>query len=326
LGNILGTSFATAGFSYDPNISPNNQSFSAAVRAVALKNATAIVTAGTGTGGGASFSGTYTQPITLGTGTDAVDAALTINGPLHADALDIVTQAGNYSVHIVTENGATQAIADIAVVRVPGSTANHYLEGPNIELFDSTLSRGMDMQFSGGQIEFWFSAPAQALVLNTATPMIVPNNNGVTVFQVNGTAGPTVQGYGPNAAALVDMTPDSGTFTGTFGGLTSAVTGVAYWSRQGNHVTLQLPAGTGSSNATTFSFAPLPVEIQPPRIQNLVCPGLTNNGVSAIGGLQINTATINFFVGNFSAFTASGAKAFGLGNNGSWPISYPLTP
>ena len=38
MGNVIGTSFATAGFSYDANISPNNQSFSGAVLAVTNRN------------------------------------------------------------------------------------------------------------------------------------------------------------------------------------------------------------------------------------------------------------------------------------------------
>lgn len=132
---------------------------------------------------------------------------------------------------------------------------------------------------------------------------------------------------GPTAGVLLNLTPDTGTFTGTFGGLTAAVTGVAYWARVGNLITLQLPPGTGSSNATAFSFAPLPAEIIPSRIQNIALGGgITNNGSAVAGGIQINTATVNFFTANFGAFTASGAKAFGLGNAGSWPISWTIAP
>jgi len=54
VGNILGTSFAQTGFSWDPNISPNNESFAAAVRAVTTR-------LGLGTGGGGG-GGTLSNP------------------------------------------------------------------------------------------------------------------------------------------------------------------------------------------------------------------------------------------------------------------------
>jgi hypothetical protein len=58
----FGTGFAQAGFTYDQNLSPNNQAFSAAVLAVALRNGTAIVKAGGGgTGGGGTGTGSVTS-------------------------------------------------------------------------------------------------------------------------------------------------------------------------------------------------------------------------------------------------------------------------
>lgn len=49
MSNVLGTSFAQTGFSYDPNLSPYNQSFSYAVRAVLLANLqSALIPLGTG--------------------------------------------------------------------------------------------------------------------------------------------------------------------------------------------------------------------------------------------------------------------------------------
>jgi hypothetical protein len=316
LGNILGTSFATAGFSYDPNISPNNQSFSAAVRAVALKNATAIVSAGTGTSGGASFSGTYTQPITLATSTDNSDPALTIYGPLHADALDIYNQFGNPAIRIYSGIGATEGIAELIIDRSLGSTANARLEGPSISLTDGVTGYSADIQFSGGQVEIWFGSPSdtQALVLNTATPLIVPNNNGLTVFQVNGTASPSVQAYGANAGALIDLTPDTGSFVGTGTGFTSSQNFSGTWARTGNLVVLTVN-GSGSSNTTSFSLSGMPTGIRPSANNQCVpVPYMYNNGGTSGGAVTVQTnGLLVFTAGTFGAaasWTGSGIKGF----------------
>ena len=58
MGNVIGTSFATAGFSYDANISPNNQSFSGAVLAVTNRNPAGLP--GTGTFINLTVTGTAT--------------------------------------------------------------------------------------------------------------------------------------------------------------------------------------------------------------------------------------------------------------------------
>jgi hypothetical protein len=60
LGNVIGTSFATAGFSYDANISPNNQSFSGAVLAVTNRNPPTLALPGTATFIGLDVTGTAT--------------------------------------------------------------------------------------------------------------------------------------------------------------------------------------------------------------------------------------------------------------------------
>ena len=75
MGAIIGTSFATEGFSFDPNLSPNNQAFSNPVLAVVLRQnplklsglnvagtttLTALTVTGTGTFGALIASGTAT--------------------------------------------------------------------------------------------------------------------------------------------------------------------------------------------------------------------------------------------------------------------------
>ena len=141
---------------------------------------------------------------------------------------------------------------------------------------------------------------------------------GATLFQAGAQlTSPTVQGYGPTAAALVDMTPDIGTFNGTLTGCTAGVTVPCVWSRHGKICVLSIGTGnntyTGTSNATTLTMTGLPAAIQPATYtQNTPYTGLTNAGAFTGGnGLALITAgsgTIQFFIGETGAFTATGTK------------------
>lgn len=64
MSNVLGTSFATGGFTFDPNLSPNNQSFAAAVYAITKR-----LGLGTGGGGGGTGSVTGIDHVMAGAGT-----------------------------------------------------------------------------------------------------------------------------------------------------------------------------------------------------------------------------------------------------------------
>jgi hypothetical protein len=132
----------------------------------------------------------------------------------------------------------------------------------------------------------------------SGTPLLV-ELSGTALFKVLGTTTPTVQGYGPTAAGLVDMTPDTGSFTITLVGCTTSPTGTAFWSKQGNHVTLMLPTLTGTSNSTGLSVTGLPAEIQPARTHNCSVPFLEDAGATTGGAAQVNAAsgTIVFFKG-----------------------------
>jgi hypothetical protein len=118
-------------------------------------------------------------------------------------------------------------------------------------------------------------------------------------------------GWGPTAAAQVDMTPDTGTFTITATGYTAAVTGTATWSRVGKLVTIAVPFLSGTSNATTLTLTGIPVAIQPATLgQSLLITSLVDNAVVLIGGfMSIPSAS-----GTWTAhpangvFTASGTK------------------
>ena len=148
-------------------------------------------------------------------------------------------------------------------------------------------------------------------------PLLVKSNSGASAFEVTGAiTSPTVEGYGPTAAALVDMTPDKGTFTVTATGMTTAPTGTATWSRVGNLVMLCLPIVTGTSNASTFTFTGLPAAIQPATLtQQIAAPTDTFEDSSSL--LTFNASilitagsgTITFLKnGSTTTWTATGTK------------------
>lgn len=142
-------------------------------------------------------------------------------------------------------------------------------------------------------------------------------------FKILGT--PALQGRGPVAAALVDMTPDKGTFTITYTGMTAGVTGTASWARMGNVVVLTLPAATGTSNLSTFTATGLPAAIQPGSLtQQVAVANCENTGtVGAVCQAQISSAsgTITMLLAGASGgWTTSGVKGIAAASS----ITYSL--
>lgn len=152
-------------------------------------------------------------------------------------------------------------------------------------------------------------------------------SNGTTVFSVGTTSAPTLQGYGPTAAGLVDMTPDKGTFTATITGCTTAPTGTATWSKNGNQVTIFLPGITCTSNTTALTYTGLPAALEPVTTQNINLSTLVNNTGIVSGWAQManGSTSITFSVAAVGGFVAanwtnSGSK----GLAGGATISYTL--
>lgn len=73
-----------------------------------------------------------------------------------------------------------------------------------------------------------------------------------------------------------------GTFTGTLTGCTTSPTGTFTWQRVGNLVTLNFPALSATSNATTLTITGLPAVIQPATLNQWVrmASVVQNNGVT----------------------------------------------
>ena len=160
----------------------------------------------------------------------------------------------------------------------------------------------------------------------TATPTVV--------FSIGGTVtSNTIRGYGPTAAALVDMTPDTGTYTGTLNGVNAAVNPIVHWSRQGNQVTLMFPtggsSGVGTSTSATLTITGLPAALQTARVQFMACV-VQDSGSDCAGGAEIaaSSGTITFYRGVVSGtqlqFSASGFTSSGQKGVDETSVTYSL--
>lgn len=162
---------------------------------------------------------------------------------------------------------------------------------------------------------------------------------GTSIFVANGITTPTVQGYGPTAAALVDMTPDKGSWTTTLSGpYTSNPSGTLKWERQGTQVTIWCDAnilGTATTSGQPITASGLPAAITPSSSRIVVCGGaLEDNGTAGIlGEVSVNSGgsmTIQLMktatganpvnVVGTGTFTGSGTTGI-LAN---WSITYSL--
>jgi hypothetical protein len=169
--------------------------------------------------------------------------------------------------------------------------------------FNGTGAAG---QSFGIQIVAGSNASDQALqVINQAVT--------ANLFVVRGDG--AIQGLGPVAATLVDMTPDTGTFTLTGTGFTAGVTATVTWTRVGKLVTAQIGSLSGTSNATTLTGTGVPAAIQPATLstQTVGMGFITNNGVAtgaAFVTITNGSGTWTFGLGGgTNTFTASGAKS-----------------
>jgi hypothetical protein len=124
------------------------------------------------------------------------------------------------------------------------------------------------------------------------------------------------------ALALTDKrTSNQFSGTGTFTGFTTTVTGTVTASIQGNIVTLNLPAITGTSNATTMTLTGVPIGFLPQSPRNIPV-SVENNGTWNEGIIALTSSTITFYATrDGQAFTNSGTKAV-YGNS----ITYSILP
>jgi hypothetical protein len=102
-----------------------------------------------------------------------------------------------------------------------------------------------------------------------------------------------------------------GSFTATATGLTTTPTGGVNWTRVGRVVTLTLPALSGTSNASTFTFTGMPANIRPANTHYSPISWATDNGaaMTAVTASISSSGVIGFNISGFSnVWTSSGTK------------------
>lgn len=201
------------------------------------------------------------------------------------------------------------------------------------------IAQGVDSQYAVGIFGSATSGKSFGLAIEAGTTsadqaITVLNQAGSTVlFNVIGaptaTTGVLIKGFGTTAGALVDMTPDHGTYTATGTGFSgTAPSSTAVWTKMGAHVTVTITAIQGTSNATSFTITGMPAIIQPARTQYLACPSdffdtssslLVNTVAASISTAGVITLYLG---GNSSGWVNTGTK--GLFTGFGWTFSFEL--
>jgi hypothetical protein len=164
-----------------------------------------------------------------------------------------------------------------------------------------------------------------------AQPLVFGTNNKIAM-EISGAQ--AISGWGVTATAMLDMSPDSGTFTGTLTGMTAATTGTVSWRKDGSRVTLYLTVSiSGTSNTTAMTMTGVPAVIRPPTVsQHVLCVAVDAGDVVSCD-VQTGTAgTLTFLVGNTVALTGTNLQFVSTGFNasgvkglpGGWTLSYSL--
>jgi hypothetical protein len=178
---------------------------------------------------------------------------------------------------------------------------------------------------AGSTHDFALEDPSGAHILRVPTGTLnvdIPNGN-LTVSAGNITASGTV-----TADSLISTKfYDEGSFTVTATGLTTILTGTAFYVRVGKSVTLHIPSILGTSNANTFTMTGLPASIRPSYAVDIPNTGMENNGaiVGTESGLSVrvqNSTTIEFWINNTS--TGWTSTPTGKGSFRNLAISYTL--
>jgi len=167
-----------------------------------------------------------------------------------------------------------------------------------------------------GTKKFWDGSGTNVtdLAIGAIGNMFLAANNQINPsMKLLGISAPTIQGWGPTASGLVDMTPDTGSFTLTSTGGPNLV---CVWARVGNLVLLFIPTGTVSTGVTSWTATGLPSAIQPTRTQLLPFgPSvIEDNSVSLPGAIRVNASsgTVTFLQNNGSTWTTAFSNAGGV--------------
>lgn len=222
---------------------------------------------------------------------------VTINAPSSGVALTVSAVSGAFALQATGSGTASAGVFN------GGGNANG-----NIESSDA------------GRVNLWTFGRD-----NASTGNFVIALNGTQDFAIT-TAG-AIQGRGPVAAALVDMTPDKGSFTATLNGnVATNPTATVNWVRMGNIVMMDCPAGLlATSNGTASPFiSGVPASLVSLRNSVYPCTLVEDNSVFQLGGGVICNVSgqITFVKGpSGGPFTNVGSKGINAGASWCYPLA-----
>lgn len=270
----------------------------------------------------------------------ANDVALSAGGTKALDCTSTVCTINSVNVSgstvptigIYTPSANALSFASNSLIRGTVSSAGAWslpapTAGTTLTLTGLANANTMVVQGSGTSSQSFGMRVVAGTNSSDSSVVVRDSTDAFTTFQVRGDA--AIFGRGATAAAVVDMSPDKGTFTATYTGFTAsscspvaACTGTASWAKMGQVVVLTLPQNLGTSNATTFTTTGLPAAIQPSATTQTVAVVVENNTAEARALAQFASAsgTITYSVWAAGGFNASNWTA--SGNKG---IATPLT-
>ena len=139
-----------------------------------------------------------------------------------------------------------------------------------------------------------------------------------------GTVGQVLTYSSAGVATWSDKTDETGSFTGTWTGMATTVTGTIYWQKIGDVVSLIMPFVYGTSNTVSFTITGVPVAIHPASQQYTNGTSI-NLGVSRISFVTISTSGVMEFTnGTTDGGGSGGYSTSGFKGTHKHVISYHL--
>jgi hypothetical protein len=275
-----------------------------------------------------------------GTGSVMMSVSPTTTGTLTGAAAAF---SGNVVVNAFTTIGSNGQIVmsreGIVLNALAGDAYISFRNGSNVNSWDFGRDNGA-MEIHAGtntgtashlRIQNAFGSATPGLIVDTENNRVGINDASPSVALDVGGAG-IFTGTVTTDSLISPKFYEEGTFTATFTGMTTTVTGTARYVRIGKQVTICWPTLSGTSNSTSGAVTGLPAGIAPARPQVFPIPGqLIDNGnyvgtgltpfVQVVsGGLNLGYTTDGSTasaVGGF--FTASGTKGLN-----SFTLTYTL--
>lgn len=233
-------------------------------------------------------------------------------------------QGSGFSSGLLLKAGTTSADNAILIQNAAANATRFQIKGDGSGSLGVSATTGMQ----------WTTTGAHTINATAANCLSV-QLSASSIFVVSDKTAPVIQGWGPTAAALVDMTPDASSFTGTLTGFTSANTGTVKWRRMGSFVTLYTEADMiGTSNTTAMTMTGVPAALQPSATRFGHCVNVQDSSSTTPdfpAVFSITAGTITFYgsvaanTGNKPSFgTTQFASSGSKGLHAGWQISYQL--